>query len=133
MSREIDFMNNYIDLMKLRLGPKVELQIDFPEKFSDFSIPPLLFVTFVENAFKHGISNRERSFIHIRMEIHEGQIKFYAANSIGKSSQPGDMQHSGIGLGNIRKRLHLLFPDNHVLNIKQDGGMFCVELSIQRT
>ena len=133
MSHEIDFMNNYIDLMKLRLSPRVELQIDFPKEFSDFSIPPLLFVSFIENAFKHGVSHRDRSFIHLRMTIENDKINFVSENSIGKSSQPGDMQHSGIGLENVRKRLHLLFPDKHVLTVEQNETIFHVELTITKT
>jgi len=133
MSHEIDFMNNYIDLMKLRLSPKVELMIDFPDNFSDFTVPPLLFVPFVENAFKHGVSHRDRSFIHIQMTIENNQINFVSENSIGKSSQSGDMQHSGIGLENVRKRLHLLFPDNHKLSIESNETIFRVNLSIKKT
>lgn len=131
ISSEIDFMNNYIDLMKLRLSSKVELQVDFPKEFSDFSIPPLLFVPFIENAFKHGISYRDRSFINISMKIENDQISFSTENSVGKSSQTGDMQHSGIGLENVRKRLNLLFPGKHELKIEHNDLIFCVELSIQ--
>ena len=132
MSHEIDFMNNYIDLMKLRLSPRVELQIDFPKDFTDFTIPPLLFVPFIENAFKHGVSSRDRSFINIRMTIDPEQLSFTAENSIGKSSQPGDLQHSGIGLENVRKRLNLLFPGQHKLVVDQSETNFRVELSIQK-
>jgi len=133
MSNEIDFMNNYIDLMKLRLSPKVELRIDFPREFSDFSIPPLLFVPFIENAFKHGITYRDRSFINIGMKIVKDQITFVSENSIGKSSQPDDNQHSGIGLENVRKRLALLFPGKHELKIENGETVFKVELLIQKT
>ena len=133
MSHEIDFMNNYIDLMKLRLSPKIELLVDFPEEFSDFTISPLLFVPFIENAFKHGVSHRERSFIHIRMTIENEQINFVSENSIGKSSQPGDMQHSGIGLENVKKRLNLLFPEKHKLTIENNETVFRVNLSIKTT
>jgi len=132
ISKEIDFMNNYIDLMKLRLNPRVEIQIDFPKEFSDFSFPPLLFIPFIENAFKHGVSSRDRSFITINMKIDHDQISFAAQNSKGKSSQTGDLQHSGIGLDNVQKRLALLFPDNHKLKIEQDETVFRVDLSIQK-
>jgi len=131
MSHEIDFMNNYIDLMKLRLSPKVELIVNFPEQFPEFSIAPLLFVPFVENAFKHGVSNRERSFIHLSMKIENGQIRFSSQNSIGKNSQPGDLQHSGIGLENVKKRLNLIFPNTHKLLIEENESSFLVELTIQ--
>lgn len=132
MSHEIDFMNNYIDLMKLRLSPKVELQIDFPKDFPDFSIAPLLFVPFIENAFKHGVSYREHSFIHIRMKIDGEKIGFIAKNSIGKSSQDGDMQHSGIGLENVKKRLNLLFPEKHELLVRVSDKEFTVELNLEK-
>jgi LytS/YehU family sensor histidine kinase len=133
MSHEIDFMNNYIDLMKLRISSKVELEIDFPKDFPDFTIPPLLFVPFIENAFKHGVSYRDPSYIHIRMTIDKEQISFVSKNSIGKSSMNDDMQHSGIGLENVRKRLNLLFPSNHELTIDQGDTVFSVQLSIRKT
>ncbi len=131
MSHEIDFMTNYIDLMKLRLNSKVELQIDFPKVFTDFTVPPLLFVPFIENAFKHGVSYRERSYITIQMKIEGDQIHFYAENSIGKGAPAEDIQHSGIGLENVKKRLHLLFADNYNLKIDQGDTVFKVDLSIK--
>lgn len=130
MSHEIEFMNNYIDLMKLRLNAKVDLQVNFPKDFTDFTIPPLLFIPFIENAFKHGISYRERSFIHIGMEINKEQIIFITENSIGSTTPSEDLQHSGIGLNNVRKRLSLLFPERHQLKIDQKDAAFKVELSI---
>ena len=133
MSHEINFMNNYIDLMKLRLSPKVFLQVDFPMDFPDFSFPPLLFIPFIENSFKHGISHREASFINIRMEIENEQICFFTENSVGKSPQTGEMQqHSGIGLENVKKRLGLLFPDNHDLKIERGEDIFKVRLCLKR-
>jgi two-component system LytT family sensor kinase len=132
MSHEIEFMNNYIDLMKLRISQKVEILIDFPKEFTDFAIPPLLFVPFIENAFKHGVSHRDRSFIHIRMKIENDQILFISENSVVKSSQNEDLQHSGIGLDNVRKRLGLLFSGKNELKIEQNETIFRVELSIQK-
>jgi two-component system, LytTR family, sensor kinase len=133
MSHEIDFMNNYIDLMKLRQSKRVDLQVDFPTEFTDFSIPPLLFIPFIENAFKHGVNHREDSVIKIRMELDKEQICFFTENRIGKSPQTGEMQqHSGIGLDNVRKRLGLLFPNNHELNINKDEATFKVALLIKK-
>jgi LytS/YehU family sensor histidine kinase len=133
MSHEIEFMNNYIDLMKLRQSKRVDLQVDFPGNFSDFPIPPLLFIPFIENAFKHGVSHREESVIKIRMEIDQDQICFFTVNGISKSPQTGDMQqHSGIGLDNVKKRLGLLFPGKHELQIENDQTHFKVRLRIQK-
>jgi two-component system, LytTR family, sensor kinase len=132
ISHEIDFMNNYIALMKLRLSPKVDLKVSFPSEFNDFSIPPLLFIPFIENAFKHGISHRESSFIDILLKIeNNNNVIFQAENSIGKSNLPSDKEHSGIGLENVQKRLSLLFPETHRLNFTQTDQCFKVELKIE--
>ncbi len=131
LSHEIDFMNNYIDLMRLRLSSKVELSVNFPRQINDREIEPLLFIPFIENAFKHGISYREKSFIRIDMQVNEGKIHFSISNSLGKSSSPDDGQHSGIGLENVRKRLLLLFPGKHQLEIKEEDLLFSVNLSIE--
>lgn len=130
MSHEIQFLNNYIDLMKLRLSSKVELQIDFPSDYPDFSIPPLLFISFIENAFKHGTSQRDASRIKIQMEIDKEKICFKTENSIAQSPKKEDLQHSGIGLENVRKRLLLLFPGRHELKIDQAASIYKVELTI---
>jgi sensor histidine kinase YesM len=67
--------------MRLRISPKVELTIDLPANQSDLKIPPLLFIPFIENAFKHGISYREKSFINIKMDVRERKILFACLNS----------------------------------------------------
>ncbi|MEI7829293.1 MAG: histidine kinase [Prolixibacteraceae bacterium] len=130
MSHEIEFMDNYVDLMKLRLSPRVDLQIEFPKDYADFSIAPLLFIPFIENAFKHGVGQRGPSFIKIRMEIANDRILFITENSICKSGQTGDLEHSGIGLENVKKRLSLLFAGRHELNITHGESVFEVKLSI---
>ena len=76
LSHEIDFMNNYIDLMKLRMSDRVSLNVHFPEEYDDRIIHPLLFIPFVENSFKHGISYREKSFIDISMTAEADSITF---------------------------------------------------------
>jgi hypothetical protein len=125
---EIAFMKNYIDLMKLRLSEKVTLTYVFPEEFKDRSIPPLLFIPFIENAFKHGISYREKSFINIRLETDGNTLKFICINS--DFSKKDDLTDSGIGLENARKRLALLFPGKHTLKIDENIQTFEVSLTI---
>jgi two-component system, LytTR family, sensor kinase len=129
LSKEIDFMQNYIELMKLRLSDKVELQVKFPEKFEELSIPPLLFIPFIENAFKHGISYREASFIHISLETQAGEISFSCKNSMGTGIETPMKENSGIGLENVRKRLALLFPGKHTLGITSNEGIYSVVLT----
>ncbi|MGD0341407.1 MAG: histidine kinase [Bacteroidales bacterium] len=129
LSSEIDFMINYIDLMKLRMSNKADLKISFPEKFEDKSIPPLLFITFIENAFKHGISNRGKSFIDISMISEGSSIVFKCSNSIANLKNEKE-ENSGIGLENIRKRLNLLFPGKHELKIDTSDNSYNVTLVI---
>lgn len=130
LSNEIEFMKNYIDLMKLRMSDKVELKVAFPSEFEDISLPPLLFIPFIENAFKHGISYREKSFIDIGLQTDEKKIIFRCLNSIAgkKGKDKGD--HSGIGLDNVTKRLNLLFPGRHELKIDKTGNVFKVLLTL---
>jgi two-component system LytT family sensor kinase len=130
LSTEIDFMNNYIDLMKLRMNEKVVLTFSFPEGYDDRSIPPLLFIPFIENAFKHGISYREKSFINIGLMVNKDSISFLCTNSLIKSRDDSDSGHSGIGLENVRKRLSLLFPEKHEMKINKSDTEFEVLLQI---
>jgi two-component system, LytTR family, sensor kinase len=131
LSREIDFMNHYIDLMKLRLNSKVKLDISFPEEYTDREIPPLLFVPLIENAFKHGVSYRENSFIEISMQAKPNVVAFSCRNSIAKKSDETISSDSGIGLENIRKRLSLLLPEKHKLIITNSELVFDVLLEIE--
>ncbi len=131
LSNEIDFMNNYIALMKLRINPRVNLEVFFPETYNDVSVPPLLFIPFIENAFKHGISSKGKSFIKISMDIKDGRLTFKSENSLGSGNQPSDPAHSGIGLDNVKKRLSLLFPGKHEMNVLQNESIFSVTLDIE--
>ncbi len=131
LSSEIAFMNNYIDLMKLRMSDKISLNVSFPENYDDINIPPLLFIPFIENAFKHGISYREISFIDIRMATTKDSISFICANSIVKPREDVESEYSGIGLDNVSKRLNLLFPGKHDLKINRSGTSFEVVLNIK--
>jgi two-component system, LytTR family, sensor kinase len=131
LSSEIDFMINYIDLMRLRMSDKVKLHVNFPSKYDNASIPPLLFIPFIENAFKHGISYREKSFIDISMEVGKEWITFTCRNSIVKPADEFGTESSGIGLENVSKRLNLLFPGKHELAIDRSNAAFHVILKIR--
>ncbi len=133
MSSEIEFMNNYIDLMKLRISEKVKLSVSFPAEYDDIAVPPLLFISIIENAFKHGISYREKSFIDIEMAVSKEMINFSCINSIVKNSDENRDSNSGIGLENLKKRLNLLFPDLHEFSINQTESSFHVLVKIWLT
>ncbi|MBN2666911.1 MAG: histidine kinase [Bacteroidales bacterium] len=132
LSHEIEFMNNYIDLMKLRMSDRVDLNVRFPEEYKDRIIQPLLFIPFVENSFKHGISYREKSFIEISMEAEADSIVFKCSNSLHSGGEKGaESDTGGIGLENVRKRLNLLFPGHHELRINKSDKRFDVFLEIK--
>ncbi len=127
LSKEIQFLTHYIDLMKLRYTEKVSVEVRFPGEVPDVQVPPLLFISFVENAFKHGVSYQHESFVQIEMKEEEGSLSFRCTNSsFGKS----DDLHHGIGLENIRKRLRLLFGNEYTLSIHEDEARFEVSLII---
>ena len=132
LSDEIEFMNNYIDLMRLRMSDKVKLEIEFPSEYENIAIPPLLFIPIIENAFKHGVSYREKSFINIRMNVTKEFLTFNCSNSIVKKTEETEKNHSGIGLDNLRKRLNLLFPGKHEFTINTSDNTFDVLVSINR-
>jgi LytS/YehU family sensor histidine kinase len=132
LSRELDFMKVYIDLMKLRISDKVKLTVDFPENFDDINIPPLLFVPFIENAFKHGVSYQKSSFIQIELSLEGNIIRFKTANSYSTGNGSRNEADSGIGLENVRKRLALLYPGKHELKISEEGSVYSVELVINK-
>ncbi len=127
LSREIQFLDNYIELMKLRYINKVDIEIALPIEVPEVQIPPLLFISFIENAFKHGVSYRKDSFIHISMEMERDKLLFRCSNS---NWQKEDGQYHGIGLENIRKRLRLLFGNDYTLSIDETDDRFNVLLII---
>ena len=131
LGSEIDFMKNYIDLMRLRTSHKVKLTVSFPELKENIALPPLLFIPFIENAFKHGISYKEISFINIIMSIDDEYLRFKCENSIVNDITEKEDNHNGIGLENVRKRLKLLFPGKHSLKIDTTEKVFTVNLSIK--
>ncbi|MCU4163460.1 sensor histidine kinase [Carboxylicivirga caseinilyticus] len=132
LKQEVDFLNHYIDLMRLRVSPKVNFEISLPSEHLGVKIPPLLFIPFIENAFKHGISYREASFIRIGMKTDGNSLSFHCVNSISKAPETKLTEnHSGIGLENVKKRLQLLYPNRHQLEITKENDEFKVELNIE--
>jgi hypothetical protein len=123
LRQEANFMRNYIELMRIRLPHNVELSTDF--SYSDTSgtlISPLIFISLIENAFKHGISGEKTSFINISLkERPDGKVEFICKNSYFPKSE-SDKSGSGIGLELVRKRLELLYPNSYLWNteIKDD-------------
>lgn len=130
LSDEITFLKNYIQLMRLRLTDKVEVQYDFPELPPWVEIAPLLFIPLVENAFKHGVSASQPSFIFIKMRIDVNRIVFWVENTNFPKNE-SDQGGSGIGIENLVKRLKLLYPDRHEFKQEVQDGVFRSDLVIE--
>lgn len=128
LQKEINFVKSYVELMQLRYSDKVKIDLIIPDNLPDKSIPPLLFTSFVENAFKHGISYQEYSFIEIEFSYKPGELNFRINNSNHGSNDNSDA--SGIGLENSRKRLALLYGDKYALDITDLKEIFIINLSI---
>lgn len=128
LKREIEFLEIYIDLMKLRFNEKVLIVFNIPTVIPDKTIPPFLFTSIIENAFKHGISYKDESFINIDMSIGNEKLLLIVKNSKQNKEQSDDF--SGIGIENTRKRLDLLYGKDYHLDIIDGDNMFIVNLSV---
>jgi two-component sensor histidine kinase len=127
LTREFDFIRNYITLMELRYTDKVQIRVNLPQQAPDRLIPPLMLITFIENAFKHGISYQHPSFIDIMVDIQDDRLHFTSSNS--KAEKP-NQEKGGVGLTNVRKRLKLLYDNNYTLHIQDNSDTYQVQLTI---
>lgn len=131
LKEEVDFIRNYIDLMRLRLSENVKLSVNVSLlDNSPARIAPLIFISLIENAFKHGVSGGEPAFIDISLtETDDGKVKFLCQNSFFPKGE-SDRSGSGIGLQQVQKRLELLYPSRYVWqnDIKDDA--YSVALTI---
>ena len=134
LSREIDYLENYIALQKLRTdsNPAVHIQTSIDSRETIFQIAPMLLIPFVENAFKHGISFREPSHIKVTLEIKDRTLYFDVYNSKHqRQHNDPEKDKSGIGLENVKQRLKLLYANRHELIIRDTTSEFFIHLTIQ--
>jgi hypothetical protein len=134
LQKEIDFIYNYVELEKLRVEDSLDIKLEIPDNPVQYRIAPLIFVTFLENAFKHGAHVQEKNpFINLKLEVDaSGLLHFNCENIFDQLVQddlPG--KKGGIGLDNIKKRLELLYPGHYQLNISNKTGRYSVDLTIQ--
>ncbi|UFH55747.1 sensor histidine kinase [Spirosoma sp. KNUC1025] len=132
LSKEIAFLSDYIQLMQLRLTDKVSVTLDTPSPLHDQPIAPMLFLPFVENAFKHGVSTLDPSWIRISIQQHDRQLFLDVRNTLF-SQKPQSLEvGNGIGLVNTRRRLDLLYPGQYALEIddQNSAGEYHVHLTL---
>jgi len=130
LKKEISFIESYITLMKLRFPDNVNIKLTVPENIRDIEIPPMLFISFLENAFKHGVSYQAKSFVLLKIEQNDNILNCVIRNSKFKTKENDEKSYSGIGLTNIKKSLELLFRNDYVLNINETENEYEVQLTI---
>lgn len=129
LKSEVDFLKDYLQIMRQRY-PKsmVEIKAEFPDasETESIEVPPLIFLVFIENSFKHGISYSRHSYVDVSLVVDEGTICFSCVNSVNGETK----ETSGIGLHNVRKRLALIYADNARLETSKTEEYYTVNLTI---
>ena len=128
LSKEIEYIRNYIELEKLRLRDDVEISFLVEGNVSDKLIEPLLLLPFIENAFKHGIDHQKPCKIFIRISIQDSQLSLYVENPVPLKSDKKTPEKQGIGRYNAERRLQLLYGQNYKLETSTTDSVFRVEL-----
>ena len=132
LEKEIEMVQNYIELQNLRTLASEKINLEINGDVQYIKIAPMVFLPFVENSFKHGLkSGAEKAFVNIRITVDKKILVFEVENA--KSSEPSfaDSKYKGIGIGNVKKRLELLYPGLHKLKIMENEKIFKVFLQIQ--
>jgi LytS/YehU family sensor histidine kinase len=130
LRKEIEFIHSFIALMQLRHSDEVEVTTLIPEQIPDIKIPPMLFISLIENAFKHGVSYPMKSIIYFELKTNENSLNCIIKNSKHKKTPQSQGEYSGIGLNNIKESLKLLYGDNYKLDIADNATEFEVNLMI---
>lgn len=128
LSKDVEFMSTYFALMRERFIDDVDIQFNVPDPVPHVSVAPAIFINLAENAFKHGASYQERSYIHFNLSVSDDMICCVVANSKPKS--PRTVQSTGYGLEGLRKRLDLLYPNSYSYQVEDAESQYLVTLKI---
>ncbi|MCQ2157130.1 MAG: histidine kinase [Bacteroidales bacterium] len=127
---EVGFLNNYIDLMSLRYSDSAEIERDFQVPSGNVLVAPLLYMTLVENAFKHGLSSNKDSFIRVSLSSREKDLVFKCENSLFEKTGV-DRAGSGIGIENLKRRLELIYPGKYEYLTEASEGKYCATIILK--
>jgi hypothetical protein len=130
LEKETEYLQSYIDLQRQRFSKKVIINVNMQTTDKLYDIEPMLLIPFVENAFKHGTGMIEQAQIDIDLKAENNMLQFTVANKYDSSSIEVKDKASGIGLTNVQRRLELLYPRHHTLEITRENGKFIVSLQI---
>lgn len=131
LAKEVNYIRNYLDLERLRQGKQVNITFEIDGNVSNQKIAPLLFIPFLENCFKHGLThNIADGYVHIRMLVQEDEVDLYIENSKPKIPNQFHRRSGGIGLVNVRRRLNILYPNKHELNVENAPNSYAIHLHV---
>ena len=137
LTQEIKYLRSYLELEKVRHGDRMDLQIEIQGETDSYEIAPMLLIPFVENSFKHGLGkDRSNGFVKVLIVTHEDDLHFEIVNSKPSTGSEISQQagyQGGIGLINVKKRLNLLYPKQHALELISTETEFKVSLDIKLT
>jgi sensor histidine kinase YesM len=130
LKREIQFIEDYLALEKIRLAQDAAIRFEVSGLDNDRLVSPLLFIPLIENAFKHGLQSiSKKSFAHFSLSVQGDELFFEAKNSIGENILAE--RQSGTGISNLRKRLQLIYPERHTLEVEKTDSFFKIILNLR--
>jgi LytS/YehU family sensor histidine kinase len=132
LNKEIEFIDNYIQLESLRLGENCKINFSKDGDFNTKAIAPLILIPFVENCFKHGIgTDKSKNFIQISITLIDNTLSFTTENRIALSRMNHHYESIKIGIENVKRRLEMIYPNKHTLNLSSDNYIYKVLLQIE--
>jgi LytS/YehU family sensor histidine kinase len=129
LEKEINYIQNYIELQKLRLNNIENIYVNIHGETKNKFIEPLLLISFIENAFKYGTDYKGNTNVKIKIQVEGNVLDFWVENRVEKFEY--DAENSGIGISNIKNRLKLLYPDSHTLTIVEKDQIYSVHLNLK--
>ena len=134
LHKEIEYMQNYISLERLRLNNQIPIEVEVTGNIDDVWISPLIFITFLENAFKHGVSNTSKdSWVKVGIHLKGKECLYTVENSKANVIKSDNSDKSGIGLQNVQRRLALSYPDRYQLKVHETDDRYSVTLNLRLT
>jgi LytS/YehU family sensor histidine kinase len=131
LQEEVKQLHDYIELEKLRYGKGLKVSFNVSDQIDGFHIAPLMLLPFVENSFKHGAGSEiESPFIDLLVNVKDSMLEFRIRNSYTREDDVKADNKAGIGLKNVKRRLELLYPQKHFLEIIKDSGIFEITLKL---
>jgi LytS/YehU family sensor histidine kinase len=130
LHKEIEYIRNYIELQKARLGDTTRIRFEFSGETDNKEITPLLLITYIENAFKYGVNpDEEDCLVDVKIQVTDTRLTMVVFNR--KMPLAERIDSTGIGIANTAERLNLLYPGKHKIEIKENDGTYLVTLSLE--